>query len=210
MMLGKLYPDTSIVGIDAHNFSVISARKNLANYRRLHHDPLPNVQFELCPVSEMPQIENSYDVITTTLVNHHIFPNEEFINFLKYIRRVGRKAFIFNDQYRSVPNYAMSYLFLNSLRNETSSYVCSFLEIVQFIIPLDLFSFALKIGRALSNRPSTNLIIDGGLRSIEKSFTMTELKEMFKLAGYPDGALQCEYYSLTGRAVCYADLTESE
>ena len=210
MILGKLYPNTSIVGIDAHNFSVTSARKNLANYRLLHEDPLPNVQFELCPVSEMPQIENSYDIITTTFVNHHIFPNEEFIKFLKYIRHVGRKAFIFNDLYRSVPSYVMSYMFLNLLRNETSPYLCSFLEIIHFIFPLDLISVALQTGRVISNRPSTNLIIESGLKSIEKSFTVTELKEMFMLAGYPDNALQCDYYSVPGRVVCSVDLEESE
>jgi ubiquinone/menaquinone biosynthesis C-methylase UbiE len=207
MMLGKLYPKSSILGIDAHNFSVTSAQNNLANYRLLHpQDPLSNVQFKLCPVNEMPQIENSYDIITTTFVNHHIFPDEEFINFLRYVRRVGKKAFIFNDLYRSVPSYVMSYLFTNLLRNETAPYLCSFLETVQIVLPLDLVSVALQAARVLSNRPATHLLIESGLKSIEKSFTVTELKEMFNLAGYPESALQCDYFFVPGRVVCYADL----
>lgn len=157
----------------------------------------------------MPQIEDSYDVITTTLMNHHILPDEEFINFLKYVRRVGKKAFIFNDLYRSVPNYLMSYIFLNLLRGEIGTYTCYILDLIYRVLPFELISLPLKFAKELSNRPGNSLIVDGGIKSIEKAFTVSELKEMFRLAGYSNDSLSCEYYFIPGRLTCMVLLSDN-
>jgi hypothetical protein len=184
----------------------MTAKNNLMNYTQ-HHGLLPNVQFQYCPVSEMPQEENSYDIITTTLVNHHIFPDEEFVRFLRHVRHIGKTAFIFNDLYRSVPAYLLSFLFLNSLRERIAPYILPFLSLVQPFLPLELLSDALTMGGAIANRVGTNLIIDGGIKSMEKAFTGVEMREMFQRAGYPDNALECEYFFVPSRVVCFVDLS---
>jgi hypothetical protein len=205
ILLGTLYPNASITGMDAHELSVMVANKNLINFTQ-HHGPLPNVQFRYCPVSEMPQEEHSYDVITTMGVNHHIFPDEEFVRFLKHVRLIGKKAFIFNDLYRSVPLYAVSSLFLNGLREGTAPYLLPFLSAVHSFLPLELLSDALAMGNVIANRLGADLIIDGAIKSMEKAFTVSELREMFRRAGYPDESLKCEYFVIPSRMVCYADL----
>lgn len=207
IMLAKKYPNTTIVGFDAHYLSVNAAKSNLENYTS-NYGSLSNVRFELCPVNEMIQTENSYDIITTTLVNHHIFPDEEFINFLKYIRKVGRKAFIFNDVYRSFPIYFMSLCFLNFIRDDTrANYTRSFFQyLYDNIYPLEVFKISYEMIDVISNRPGSSLLIDGGIKSIEKSFKYSELVEMLKLAGYPDNSLECDFSYIPGRISCYVSL----
>ncbi|CAM9160102.1 unnamed protein product, partial [Ectocarpus fasciculatus] len=105
IQLAEKYPEAKVVGVDAHDLSVHFAKLNYEEYVQSHKHELPNLHFEHRQVDEMVQDEDAFDVVTTTFVNHHIFPDEEFVKFLQYVRRVGRVAFIFNDLDRSLKCY---------------------------------------------------------------------------------------------------------
>merc|ERR1719167_1659534 len=64
--------------------------------------------------------------------------------------------------------------------------------------------------------PVQELLLDGGLQSMKRSFTMGEYRDLFRQAGYPEGSLKCshsEQWSLQDvlgtrcRIACRADLT---
>lgn len=203
ILLSEKYPATSIVGIDAHEYSVKVARDNLEQYKLEHNNKDINVSFELRSEAALKEEAKSYDVVTTTLVNHHIFPDEAFVDFLKQVARVGKDVFIFNDLYRSSKCIATNEFSLTALRYLP-------FELLYWISPdvmaryVDLFKLP---------RLGLSLFIDGGLLSMHKSFSLSEYRAHFLAAGYPEDALQCntmnkwyETFQSTCRVVCTADL----
>ena len=114
ILLAQRYPDASVVGIDAHQLSVTSAQEH---YDNLPTDQKPlNVRFDYKSAAALEVDENSVDVITTTLVNHHIFPDDEFDEFLRRVKINARRAFIFNDVYRSFFCYSKAYMMAEAVR----------------------------------------------------------------------------------------------
>jgi 2-polyprenyl-3-methyl-5-hydroxy-6-metoxy-1,4-benzoquinol methylase len=207
ILLAKTYPKAQILGVDAHQFSVDVANKNLRLYNE-RNSQLLNVRFEHVPVENMTQTDDSFDVITTTFVNHHIFPDEEFVNFLKYVRRVGRTAFIFNDLYRSPICYAETVIFNEIIRRTDASLPIQVLQLLNSFSPLAALQSIISILEAhIPRRSGYDLFLDGGVLSVARSFTLEELKSHFAAAGYPSTALSnCEVFTTPCRVVCFVDL----
>jgi hypothetical protein len=198
-LLAVQYPNSSVLGIDASAFSIGVAKS--------FGEPLPNLRFEKRSSVELSEPAKSVDVITTTYVNHEIFPDADFVDFLRRVRTVGRRAFIFNDFVRSFGCLASM-----SLMRGAASYG-QMLPGVEAFLPGDL---KLKAGIFLSQTPSVlDFVLDGGLQSMRRAFTMAEYREFFREAGYPKESLHCDredgfywrdFLGLTCRVICTVDL----
>lgn len=196
--LAERYPHANVTGVDSHAESYNSA----VGYLSQLDDAPVNVYFKHTADPRLNEKPKSYDIITSTFVNHHIFPDESFVEFLRSIARVGRKAYIFNDYYRSTYCVARNTLAMSALRFMSEETI-------------------LRIARYESNpvlevfrdRPGKELVIDGGILSMKRSFSMIEYQKLFHEAGFPREALKCtdlhKWYDLSSqcRVVCTADLT---
>jgi len=210
VMLGNRYPNATVIGIDAHQLSVDSANHYLHS---LIHPP-SNVRFESRRESQLNEERKSVDVITTTLVNHHIFPDEQFIDFLKRVAVIGKQAFIFNDFHRSakcIIGNDISFLALRYIGMERLSYLAKYL-------PTSVSNTLLRYKHIFSkDRAGVDLVVDGGMLSMRRSFTLSEYDRLFAQAGYPKDTLRCirldkryELLENTCRVVCTVDLTWNE
>lgn len=88
-------------------------------------------------------------------------------------------------------------------------------KILDFI-PVNYLINLREIAKIFKERIGLDLVIDGGMLSIRRSFSMQEYEKLFEQAGYPANSLTCytanKWYSplaATCRAVCVADLTWS-
>lgn len=91
LTLALKYPKAKITGIDCSKDAIDFAQS------RLKESKLTNVKFQLSQFVDLREADNSYDVVTCSLVCHHIPTQEEIIAFLKKAARVARKAVIIND-----------------------------------------------------------------------------------------------------------------
>jgi len=209
ILLARKFPTAQVVGIDAHQLSVDSANAYLSNIAV----PPTNVRFEIRRESELNEEPKSVDIITTNLVNHHIFPDDQFVDFLRRVAVVGRHAFIFNDLHRStkcILSTDASLLLMRHLGMDNLLALAAFL-------PSFLGDAVIRYKDILyNNRLALDLFIDGGMLSVRRSFSIPEYAELFAQAGYPPGALQCtrldrwyETLESTCRVACVADLSWS-
>lgn len=91
--LAKKYPHARIKGIDLSSEAI-----DYAN--RLHKKEVcPNVEFCVPPTAELHEAPKSFDVVTATLVCHHL-SDEKIIEFIKSSVQVARDAVIINDLHR--------------------------------------------------------------------------------------------------------------
>merc|ERR1711933_499823 len=201
-LLASKFPNASVLGIDASPFS-IDVAKNSAEMPS-------NLRFELRSSAELVEPPKSVDIVTTNFVNHEIFPDTSFVEFLRRVRLVGRSAFIFNDYVRS-PGCILGNVALGRAARYGQS-----LPGVEAWLPGDLQARAAIL---LSKAPRVQqLMLDGALQSMRRSFTLSEYEALFKEAGYPEGALKCSsgvgssWQDMLGtrcRIACRADLTFS-
>ncbi len=95
MRLAKRYPQAQILGVDITPEAIQFANESLQQI----DPPLTNVKFF---VPSSPQLEyppKSFDVITSTLVCHHL-SDDEIVSFLKKGYSIARQAIILNDLHR--------------------------------------------------------------------------------------------------------------
>merc|ERR1712060_108124 len=201
-LLASKFPNASVLGIDASPFSIDVAR---------HSAEMPaNLRFEHRSSAELVEPPKSVDIVTTNFVNHEIFPDASFVEFLRRVSFVGRSAFIFNDYVRS-PGCILG----TSLMRRIAGYGQA-VPGVEAWLPGDLQARAAVL---LSQEPPVQqLLLDGALQSMRRSFTMVEYEALFKEAGYPEGSLKCssgvgsswqDFLGTRCRIACRADLTFS-
>lgn len=206
IQLARAFPGAAVQGIDAHELSVKFAEQNLA---AIPADEQPqNLHFRQVPAAELNEPEGSVDVVTTTFVNHHIFPDAAFVDFLRLVKRTGRQAFVFNDLIRSFPCYMKAVLLMSMPRYGFDDAIFAVFDF--FRLPL------LRNAKELSavmrpSRSGFSLASDGATLSVARSFTMDELIDVFRLAGFPDGSLNCSirdswFDAGLCRVACYAAL----
>lgn len=230
ILLAQMFPQANVLGIDAHELSVRTANENLAN---LGASAPQNVLFELRSAEELDEPPNSFDVITTTGVNHHIFPDSAFVDFLRRLRVVGTRAFVFNDLIRSGPCYTKSVMQATAIRAVGARPLLWIMEtavavvqrvtllhpLMEFTLafPLEQLSTSVRYLRIFSeDRPAVELTLESGVASVERAFTHEELRALLAEAGYKENALQCSYsgeawYNLVDpcRMACILDLRDS-
>ncbi|MBA3956819.1 MAG: methyltransferase domain-containing protein [Parachlamydiaceae bacterium] len=91
--LAKQFPDAQVVGIDISQEAITFARK------KLQHANVGNVLFEVPPSNQLSYSPNSFDIVTSSLVCHHM-DDDQLINFLKNSYQVAAKTIIINDLHR--------------------------------------------------------------------------------------------------------------
>lgn len=94
IQLAKRYPQASVTGIDISSEAIAFAKQ------QLEKDFSPNVNFYVPSQPELDELPNSYDVVTSTLVLHHL-SDEKIIDFLKKSINIAKEAVIINDLHRS-------------------------------------------------------------------------------------------------------------
>jgi 2-polyprenyl-3-methyl-5-hydroxy-6-metoxy-1,4-benzoquinol methylase len=85
--LAETFPNASVTGIDFNAEAVHFARQQ---HQR------PNLAFKNVDQKELQAEKHSVDVVTATLVCHHM-SNPEIIDFLQRARKAARQAVILND-----------------------------------------------------------------------------------------------------------------
>jgi 2-polyprenyl-3-methyl-5-hydroxy-6-metoxy-1,4-benzoquinol methylase len=88
--LAKKYPEAKVVGSEISKEAFQFANE---------HSHLPHLEFHLSPKPELDYSQNEFDVVTSTLVCHHL-NDQELISFLKQANHVAKKAVILNDLHR--------------------------------------------------------------------------------------------------------------
>ncbi|MBA3237450.1 MAG: methyltransferase domain-containing protein [Parachlamydiaceae bacterium] len=90
--LAYQYPQAKVRGIDLSKEAIAFAKAGT--------NPLPrNLKFSICKTPELLEPPKSVDVVTSTLVCHHL-SDDEIIDFLKRSLTIAREAVIFNDLHR--------------------------------------------------------------------------------------------------------------
>lgn len=93
MKLAKRYPEASVKGIDLSSEGIAYA------HQQLKKEPGLRVEFCVPPTAELNEPPKSFDVVTSTLVCHHL-TDEQIIEFIKKSVKVAKKAVIINDLHR--------------------------------------------------------------------------------------------------------------
>jgi 2-polyprenyl-3-methyl-5-hydroxy-6-metoxy-1,4-benzoquinol methylase len=91
--LAKQFPKAQVVGIDISNEAIAFARKTLQNAN------VGNVLFEVPSSNQLSYSPNSFDIVTSTLVCHHL-KDDQLIEFLRKSYQIATKAIIINDLHR--------------------------------------------------------------------------------------------------------------
>jgi len=92
--LAEKYPLAKVTGIDISEKAIAFAKESL--------DPsISNIHFEVPASSQLDYPDNSFDVVTSTLVCHHL-TDEMLIDFLKRSYRIAKKTIIINDLHRHI------------------------------------------------------------------------------------------------------------
>jgi 2-polyprenyl-3-methyl-5-hydroxy-6-metoxy-1,4-benzoquinol methylase len=94
MELARSYPQAKVTGIDISQQAISYANKQLTN-----QPALTNLTFQLTDKSTLAYPANQFDLVTATLVCHHL-TDEELIAFLKQSVHIAKSAVILNDLHR--------------------------------------------------------------------------------------------------------------
>lgn len=95
MRLAQRYLQTKVIGVDLSSEAIALAQEHLER----SSPPLSNLSFLHSAAAELPYSPQQFDVVTSTLVCHHL-SDEELISFLKQARHLAKQAVILNDLHR--------------------------------------------------------------------------------------------------------------
>jgi 2-polyprenyl-3-methyl-5-hydroxy-6-metoxy-1,4-benzoquinol methylase len=93
--LAKCFPKAKVLGIDI-NPQAVKFAKSRSTFLK---DIPPQLNFEIRDKKELDEPSKSFDVVTSTLVCHHI-PDKDLIEFLTNACRIARKKVVLNDLHR--------------------------------------------------------------------------------------------------------------
>ncbi len=93
--LAERYPQAFIKGIDLSEPAIAFANKTLKKQK----SHLQQLEFCVPPSPKLDEPPKSFDVVTTTLVCHHL-SDEEIVDFFKRSIMVAKEAVIINDLHR--------------------------------------------------------------------------------------------------------------
>ena len=106
-LLALKYSTATVTGIDFSEKAICYANKQLSKI------PIENLKFEVPNTLELEKPSKSVDLITATLVCHHM-NDDELIDFLKRAKEVATQKIIINDLHRHPLAY-LSYLLIAPL-----------------------------------------------------------------------------------------------
>lgn len=91
--LAKQFSQARVMGIDISSEAIAFAQKQPGA------NSLKNLEFNLCHLGQLPFIPNSFDVVTSTLVCHHL-NDDQLIEFLKRSYQIAKNLVVINDLHR--------------------------------------------------------------------------------------------------------------
>lgn len=97
--LSQYFPSMQFKGIDISTEAINLANKDLLTWKKSRE--IHNVSFQLQDQSNLALVENSVDVVLTTLVCHHL-SDDELIDFLKNTLNGSRIMVIIHDLHRHI------------------------------------------------------------------------------------------------------------
>lgn len=106
-LLAKKYTSAQVIGIDFSKEAIIYANQELQK------QPIPNLTFKVPETLELTAPPKSFDLITATLVCHHM-NDDELVDFLLRAKEIAIKYIIINDLHRHPLAY-LSYKLIASL-----------------------------------------------------------------------------------------------
>lgn len=92
LKLAQRYPKAKVRGIDLSEEAIAFAKAQAIPHPR-------NLKFSICKTPELREPAKSVDVVTSTLVCHHL-SDDEIIDFLKRSLAIAKEAVILNDLHR--------------------------------------------------------------------------------------------------------------
>ena len=108
-VLATKYPLAKVTGVDYSAEAIQYAQKKLDESPQ----KLSNLNFQVPKTIELNSPPNSYDIVTCTLVCHHM-SDDEIVDFLKRAKSVAKKYIIINDLHRHFLAFA-SFKMISSL-----------------------------------------------------------------------------------------------
>lgn len=93
IQLAKQFPQSQVIGIDISTQAIEFAKQ------RLQETSLKNIKFENTPSAQFAFPTDSFDIVTSTLVCHHL-NDDELIEFLKDSYQIAKQAVVINDLHR--------------------------------------------------------------------------------------------------------------
>lgn len=103
LQLAKAFNRAKVIGIDINPDAINYAR----NQKKIYQSNLPlnNLYFELRENPELNEPEKSFDIITASLICHHL-SDIQIINFLQKAKLIAKREIIINDLDRHWLSYA--------------------------------------------------------------------------------------------------------
>lgn len=95
LKLAQRYPQAKVIGTDISAEAIVFAQNQLLSQR----NPLSNVEFIQQESPHIPDLPLKIDVITATLVCHHL-SDDDLVIFLKDAYQKSHQAIIINDLHR--------------------------------------------------------------------------------------------------------------
>ncbi|MGK5595652.1 MAG: methyltransferase domain-containing protein [Parachlamydiaceae bacterium] len=95
--LGEMFPHANVLGIDLSSSAIAYAKSQALNRSNVQFVQVSSPQLEFAP--------NSFDILTTTLVCHHM-DDGEIVDFLKKAYVIASKCILINDLHRNWFAYA--------------------------------------------------------------------------------------------------------
>lgn len=95
ILMAKKFPQSTVVGLEINPLAVAFARTILEEM----DNPPGNVSFELQDSPDLKKPPKSYDVVTATLVCHHM-NDPMLVDFLRKACTIARKRVVLNDLHR--------------------------------------------------------------------------------------------------------------
>lgn len=121
LKLAKKYPSAHVVGIDIDQQALTVANEYKVIYEKKHNVVLSNLSFQHRQQPELNEPAHSFDVVTATLVWHHL-TDEQIIQFLRSAKSIARKAIIINDLHRHPLAYAAFWIISPLFNNRMTRY----------------------------------------------------------------------------------------
>jgi 2-polyprenyl-3-methyl-5-hydroxy-6-metoxy-1,4-benzoquinol methylase len=99
--LAQKYPKARVLGIDTSKDAIEFAKTQLQN----SNVGTKNIEFSFISSPDLDFSPHSFDIVTSTLVCHHM-NDDELVHFLKKAYKVAKRAVILNDLHRHPLAYA--------------------------------------------------------------------------------------------------------
>ncbi len=114
--LAQNFPQARVVGIDIVPEALVAAQTHQLSQEHKSAHEFKNLSFEHREYPQLAEPEKSFDVVTATLVFHHL-NDDNLIEFLRAAGTIARKAIIINDLHRHPLAYAAFWLIAPLFKN---------------------------------------------------------------------------------------------